>query len=255
MNERVEDLQYKGLRIIQPESGFRFGTDSVLLAGFAKVSRSERFVDLCAGTGVLSILINGRTQARGMAVEIQPQLCDMARRSFLLNGQELETAPLDVRTAFMTLGEGAFDVAVSNPPYHKVSSGAASKKGAEGYSGAATHEVYITDRELCKSASRLLKFGGRFYLSYPTSRLADIIDALRANGLEPKRIRPVASVPSKLPYLVLIEAKKGAYSGLVLENTLVIANADGTYTDEVNAIYHRIGSERRIESTTEGNPI
>ena len=31
--ERIDDLQRGGLRIIQRENGFRFGTDAVLLAG------------------------------------------------------------------------------------------------------------------------------------------------------------------------------------------------------------------------------
>ena len=35
-NERIDDLEYKGLKIIQNEKGFRFGIDSVLLSDFAK---------------------------------------------------------------------------------------------------------------------------------------------------------------------------------------------------------------------------
>ena len=40
--ERVDDLQLAGLRILQKDSGFRFGMDAVLLADFARVEERDR---------------------------------------------------------------------------------------------------------------------------------------------------------------------------------------------------------------------
>ena len=39
--ERIDDLQYKGLKIIQKEDEFCFGIDSVLLSDFAKDIKSN----------------------------------------------------------------------------------------------------------------------------------------------------------------------------------------------------------------------
>ena len=237
--ERIEDLQYKGLRLIQRDGSFRFGTDSVLLAGFARIGSKEKAVDLCAGCGVIAILIEGRIGAKLTALELQPGGCDMARRSALLNGQDIDVVEGDMREAYKTLGRGVFDSAVCNPPYYPASGGAVSKKGEAGFEGAATHDVYCTLPEVAKAANSLIKFGGRFFICCPASRLAEAFCALKGESLEPKRMRLVASRADKPPYLSLIEAKKGAAPGLLIEKQLIIMDTDGSYTRETDEIYHR----------------
>ena len=46
-NERIDDLEFKNLKIIQNKDGFCFGIDSVLLSDFAKniKKRRNRFRD------------------------------------------------------------------------------------------------------------------------------------------------------------------------------------------------------------------
>ncbi len=236
--ERIEDLQYKGLRVIQSGEGFRFGTDSILLAGFANVSSKDRVADLGSGTGVIAILLEGRTGAKLTAIEIQPSQCDMARRSIELNGQEINVVEADMRKVHEQLGRGVFDAAVCNPPYYPANGGKLSKKGEDGFEGAATHDLFCTMDEVAKSAARLIKYGGKLFICCPARRLSEALCALAANKLEPKRMRLVAASADKPPYLVLIEAKKGAAPGLKLERQLNIHGTDGSYTPEVNRIYH-----------------
>ena len=237
--ERIEDLQYKGLRIIQNDCGFRFGTDSVLLAGFVKASAGQRIVDLGAGTGVISILLEARTSAELTAVEIQPVQCDMARRSFEMNGQDIRLIEGDMRTVHETTGSGVFDAAVCNPPYFSTGAGRPSKKGEGAYVSAATHDVYCSLADVAKTASTLIKFGGKLFMCCPVARLAEAFIVMNRNGLEPKRVRMVASVEGKAPYLALIEAKKGASPGIIWEKELAVCKKDGSYTEETNRIYHR----------------
>ena len=237
--ERLEDLQFKGMKIIQNESGFRFGTDSVLLAGFVRAGKKDSVVDLGSGTGVIAILLEGRTGAKLTAVEIQPEQCSMARRSIMLNGQDIAVLQADMRTVHESLGTGRFDAAVCNPPYYPSSTGRVSKKGEGEYEGAATHDLFCTLDEVVESASRLIKFGGYFYMCCPTARLAEAIAALNRHGLELKRLRLVAATAEKAPYLALMETKKGGAPGLIMEKQLIISSADGSYTDELNRIYHR----------------
>ncbi|EBU9957588.1 SAM-dependent methyltransferase, partial [Salmonella enterica subsp. enterica serovar Tamberma] len=56
-NERIDDLQFKGLRIIQNSKGFCFGIDAVLLANFTRVKKNAKLVDLGTGTGIIPILL------------------------------------------------------------------------------------------------------------------------------------------------------------------------------------------------------
>ena len=58
--ERVDDLQWKNLRVIQSPDAFRFGMDAVLLADFAQVRPRSRVCDLGTGTGILPLLLSGR---------------------------------------------------------------------------------------------------------------------------------------------------------------------------------------------------
>jgi tRNA1(Val) A37 N6-methylase TrmN6 len=236
--ERIEDLQFKGLRIIQSESGFRFGTDSVLLAGFANVGSKDRVADLGSGTGVMAILLEGRTGARLTGIEIQAVQCDMASRSAELNGQKIDFINADMRKVHELIGTGVFDAAICNPPYYPQNAGEVSRKGEGGFEGAATHELYCTLEEVSLTASRLIKYGGKLFICCPAGRLSEMFCSLTANGLEPKRLRLVSSRADKPPYLALIEAKKGASKGLRIETPLIVCDADGNHTPEVRRIYH-----------------
>ena len=44
-DERIDDLDLKGLKIIQKEKAFRFGIDAVLLSDFANVQSKHRVID------------------------------------------------------------------------------------------------------------------------------------------------------------------------------------------------------------------
>ena len=237
--ERIEDLQYKDLRIIQSDKGFRFGTDSVLLAGFARVGAKDRVVDLGSGTGVIAILLEARTGAKLTAIEIQAVQCGMARRSVEMNRQPIEVIEGDMRSVHEQIGRGVFDAAVCNPPYYPASAGGISRKGEGVFEGAATHELYCTLEEVAKSASRLIKFGGKLFICCPAERLSEAFCELTRAGIEPKRLRLVAARLDKAPYLAMIEAKKGGSPGLIVEKQLTVYDADGAYTPEVRRIYHK----------------
>lgn len=232
----IEDLQYKGLRILVREGQFRYGTDSVLLAGFVRASGKERVIDLGAGTGVIALLVHARTGASLTCLELQPEQCELAKRSIKMNGLEMEVVCADMREYRPAR---LYDAAVCNPPYHPADHGRVSQKGSPGYEGAATHELYCNFEEVAASAARMLKYGGKFFTCCPVGRLSEAFCALSGSGLEPKRLRLVASVEGKTPYLALIEAKKGAAPGLRLEPQLDLTHRDGSYTEEADRIYHR----------------
>ena len=88
-SERIDDLNFKGLKIIQNPNNFCFGMDAVLLSHFAKARPGEKVVDLGTGTGIIPILMSGRSEDTSFdAIEIEPTMAEMARRSVKLN--ELE---------------------------------------------------------------------------------------------------------------------------------------------------------------------
>ena len=85
-NERVDDLQRNGYKIIQDPGRFCFGMDAVLLSGFARAREGARVIDLGTGTGIIPILMEAKTKAAHLTgLEIQEESADMARRSVQLN--------------------------------------------------------------------------------------------------------------------------------------------------------------------------
>ena len=78
--ERIDDLQLKGLSIIQDTELFCFGTDAVLLADFVRLKKNARVADLGTGTGILPLLLYGRREDISVqALELQEALCSLAR--------------------------------------------------------------------------------------------------------------------------------------------------------------------------------
>ena len=235
--ERLDTLQYQGLNIIQKEKGFRFGTDSVLLADFASPRPGDRVVDLGTGTGILSILMASRQlNSSYMALEIQPDMAEMAARSVALNQMDdrIEVRQCDFREAARQLGHGTFTLAVCNPPYGKAGGAMVNVRDSERI---ARHESECTVEDVAKSAAALLKVGGRLAVVYPAPRAFEMMAALRACHMEPKRIRTIHSQADREPKLILLDAVKGGGSMLHWMPPLVLNNPDGTPSDEWKRIY------------------
>ena len=235
--ERLDDLQCDGLKLIQRPDAFRFGTDSVLLADFAAPRMRERAVDLGCGTGAIALLMAGhQPTATVAAVELQPDIADMAGRSVALNGLEarVQVHCLDMREAWRTLGAGRYSLAVCNPPYGR--NGAALESQRETVR-LARHEGDLTPSDVARSAAMLLKNGGRFCAVYPAPRAYELMRAMDDAGIAPKRLRTVHGVAGRAPKFVLLEGVKQGGSGLHWLTPLVLRNEDGSFTQEWHRIY------------------
>ena len=240
--ETLEDLEREGLKIIQKEKGFRFGVDAVLLSDFAKIRKNDLVMDFCTGTGVLPILLYGKSQAKGiMGIELQDEFAEMARRSVALNKIEDKVTILqgDIREEKLLKSLPKFNVVTVNPPYKKENSGIINEKDALTI---ARHEVSLNLEEVIRGARTVLKDQGRFYMIHRPERLADILTLMRKYRIEPKRLRMVYPNTKKVPTMVLVEGLRDGGEFLKVEAPLYVYNDDGTYSDEIRRIY---GDDRK----------
>lgn len=239
-NERIDDLQFKNLKIIQNENGFCFGIDAILLSDFAKeMKKAETIVDFCTGTGIIAILLSGKVKKakKIYAVEIQEDVCEMAQRSVELNKLEekIEILNMDLKKVHEVINQGTVDAITVNPPYKPINSGVISEKNSKMIS---RHEILCTLEEIIIEANKLLKFNGQFFMVHRPERLADIIYYMRKYKIEPKRIRFVHPNVNAVSNLVLIEGVKCGKPFLKFETPLYVYNENGKYTDEILKIYN-----------------
>lgn len=210
----IEDLQENGLRIATDKPGFSYGQDAVLLAGFTRVKIGERLLDLGCGSGILSVLLERRAGALVTAVDIRPEAAALCRASAALNGQTIEVLEADLRALRLGPGEKGYDAIVCNPPYFK-----GGTQSPDPGRRLCTHQGAASIGEVAACCRRMLNNNGKLFLCYPAQGMAACMAALVTEGLEPKRLRPVAA-GSKPPYLILLEARKGGGEGLVWEETM-----------------------------------
>lgn len=215
----------------------RFGTDTVLLADFSKPKEWENACELGSGCGAISFIwCREKPPKHITAVELQSDGADMISRGAKHNGLEsrIDVLNEDLRN-LSVLTPGSFDVVACNPPYKQHGGGIINPEQGRLL---ARHEYTCTIEDVCKSAARLLRFGGRLCICQRPERLSDIICAMRESGIEPKRLRLVQQRKNKAPKLFLIEGKKGGKcGGLVVGDTLLIENENGGWSDEMIEIY------------------
>lgn len=238
--ERIDDLEYKGLKIIQNKEWFCFGIDSVILTGFARQAKSgSKILDLGTGTGIISILLSKKIKdSKITAIEVQKQVAEMAERSVKLNDLEesIEIINDDIKNISKKLGKGNFDVVITNPPYKKKESGIPNENNVKLIS---RHETTASLEDFIKVASEQLKDKGAFYMINRPERIADILEYLRKYKLEPKELRFVQPTANKAPNEVMVKAVKNGGQFLKVREPLIIYDNEGNYTQEILQIYEK----------------
>lgn len=227
-----------GPRFAQAEH-FKLGTDSVLLADFVNISSRKRGIDLGCASGAIGLLLLEKSEKLHMTgLEIVPAAAELAAENMAENGYTGRSEIIcgDIKEHRKIFRSGGFDLVAVNPPYFAVGSGALSPKSGR---DVARGETECSLEDICAAAAFLLCTGGSFNLVYRTERLSELFCAMSAVGIEPKRLRLVCHKSASTPNLALVEGRRGAKPGLKVEPILVLANDDGSETEEYKRIYHR----------------
>jgi len=188
--ERLDDLQYENLFIIQNPKGYCFRSDAVKLANFATCKKNGILVDLCSGSGVVGILTHAKNKVgKTYFVELQQSLADMCLRTIKMNNltEKMEVINADLKNAYKYIGLSVVDTIVCNPPYFKKNDKSLISEDAE--KAIARHELTTNLDEIVESASKLIKFGGKFYIANKEDRLVEIFQILKKYNFEPKILK------------------------------------------------------------------
>lgn len=239
-DETLDDLQLKGIHVIQKKDGFRFGVDAVLLANFANVKKDVSVIDLCSGTGIIPFIIAGKTKAKHITgIEIQEEMVEMAQRSVQYNKLQERMTFIngDLKDLNLLKNIERAEVITVNPPYKLQNSGI---KNLDDKNAIARHEICCTLEDVIIACRTLLKDNGRMFMVHRPDRLVDIFTLMRKHKIEPKRVRMVHPAQGKIPNIVLIEGQRDGGRFLKWDEPLNVHTSDGGYTDEIIRMYNSL---------------
>lgn len=246
--ESVDELLGGRVKIFQKKNGYRFSVDALLLAHFVRVEKGDLIVDLGTGSGVIAIIMAQRKECgQIVAVDIQVDLVDMARRSVELNDlqEKVNVCRGDVRKIETLFKPGSFDVSIVNPPYRKVSSG---RLNPDAQKSVARHEIKGTIRDFLKASAYALRKSGRAYIIYPATRMVELLYIMRIAGVEPKRMRMVHSHGVTRGEFVLVEGVKNGREELEVLPPLIVYSEDGEYTEAMKSIFRELSDSSKASA-------
>lgn len=235
--ERLDYLIREDLRIIQNDAVFSFSTDALLLGHFTKVKKRNCILDMCSGNGVIPLLLSAKGLNPITGVEIQPQLVDMARRSFAYNqlDDRITMLEMDINRLVETFQPASFDLVTCNPPYFKANQ--AHQHQIEAHK-IARHEIFCTLDDCFRVAKHLLKEGGRIVMVHRAERLLDLLEAMRRHRIEPKQLHMVYSKPGQSAQTIVVEGRKGGRQGLKISPPFYVYDENQQYTPEMREVYY-----------------
>lgn len=136
-----------------------------------------RVMELGTGCGIVSIMCAlSRPQWKISAVEIQPELAELARQ----NAKACEL-PIEILQQDLRKTEGSYDLILSNPPWRKLGSGKMSSYSSRNLS---RFEMTCDMYDVLSAVKRMLSPQGLAILLYPTLREADLHDAAEKSMLD-----------------------------------------------------------------------
>lgn len=232
--ERIEDLQCRGLKIIQNKNYYTFTSDSVILANFAKLKSNDVCVEIGTGCGVISILLSAKNNFKKIfAFELQEEMALLAKKNVKLNdlGEKIEIINENIVNFNKFLPKNSVDCVVSNPPYMH-----SDGKNKNTIRDTARHDKTLPIDMLCNLTSQMLKDGGKFYLVYSANRSAELIYNLIKNSLEPKRMFFTQNGKGSVKLIVIEAVKNGKHEVKVLPE-LVTNEEDGRYLEILHTKY------------------
>lgn len=233
-------LGYEDMYIMQDTEMFNFSLDSVLLPNFVTLNKKiNKIMDIGCGNAPIPLILSTLTTADIIGVEIQKESFDLAIESVKINNLEnrIKIINEDINELYKSLESDSIDVITCNPPYFKVTEN--SNFNDSSYKTIARHEVMLDLPRLFKIAKKLLKNNGNIAIVHRPERLIDIIEEMKKNNIEPKRIQFIHPKKDVEANILLVEGTKNGKPGVKILPPLYSHKDDGNYTDEISKYFKK----------------
>lgn len=212
-----------GLTLRQDDRYFKLSQDSVLLASFARPRSKDRVLDLCCGTGALSLLLY-RPDLQIIGLELQEGALALFRQSIADNNVPIQTIRGDLREIRSLVQHGGIDYVICNPPYFGNQRG---RSAADSKKRLARQDDVCTVEDIAAAAAYVLHTGGKAAFVFRPERLCVLLNALYQKKLAAKRLRFIHQNAAAPPSAALVECRRdGSLEGLQILPPLLVESEE-----------------------------
>ena len=231
-------LGYKDLKIVQDNDMFNFSLDSVLLPNFVTINKKiDKILDIGCGNAPIPLILSTKTNAKITGVEIQKEVYDLAIESIRINNKDdqINIVNSDINDYYKEIETDSFDVITCNPPFFKYKE--TSNINKNDYKTIARHEVKLNLEQLFNIAKKLLKNNGVIAIVHRPERFVEVIEEMKKNNIEPKRVQFVYPKQNMDANIMLIEGSKNGNPGLKILPPIYSHEENGEYTEAVKKYF------------------
>jgi tRNA1(Val) A37 N6-methylase TrmN6 len=257
----TDDFLGGRVKILQPKTGHRAGSDAVLLAAAVDAQDRERVLDAGAGVGAAGLCLLARVpKVEVTAVEIDAGLCALAAENAAQNGaagrfSAIEadvTAPAKVLRDAGLVREGYAHV-IANPPFYAEGAVRAAPNAARAVAHVMPHGElgrwvrFLTTMAAPKATLTLI---------HRADSLGELL-ALLQDRFGDIAVFPLFPGAQEAATRVILQGRKGSRAALRLLPGLLLHGPDGSYTDEAEAVLRAgealcLGSARKRKGRRPG---
>lgn len=221
-----DTFAFKKFSIKQDKCAMKVGTDAVLLGAWVIPNGSKTILDIGTGTGIISLMLAQKSEAKITAIDIDKESTEQARINVLesIYNNKIEVENISIQDLAKT-DSLKFDLIVTNPPYF-----IDSYKSVEATRTIARHSDSLPFEDLIDCVKKLLDVKGKFCLILPKNEAAIFRKMAELKGLYLSKLLRIRTKPEKESekrHLMQFEFKETEFS----ESTLVIEeNESRNYT-------------------------
>lgn len=231
-NISVDSFLSGKVKVNQNDSGYKSGTDAVLLASIIKAHSGQKILDMGSGVGVAGLCLASRvSDVEVYGIEVNDYFYELAIKNAKLN--QLPYIPIKGSVLNKDTFDFKFDIIMSNPPYYK------NHESKQDFNlkqqGNIESDAKLED--FIKFAFANLKNKGYLYIIQRSERLKETLDLLIQKHWGAIELHPIYSYIDKPAKRFIVVAKKlGAQNNTILHYGIVMHKKDTTYTEEAEKI-------------------
>jgi tRNA1Val (adenine37-N6)-methyltransferase len=195
-------FKFKKFDILQSNSVFKIGTDSVLLGCFADIHEATSILDIGTGTGILSLMCAQRNpNSQITAIDSEINAYSLALENFKNSPfSHMITCIHSDLNGFVNVFK--FDYIICNPPYFKISEKLHRKHAI------ARQQVKLNYNLLIKKSELLLSENGKIGFIFPIDNEQEILEMSNCYKLFPKRIIYISGIKNGKIKRVFLELSR-----------------------------------------------